>query len=129
MPSRRRSDSGSRSRSRDRKKDKDRRRRDDSRGDRRGGGRDRRSSKGGSLDDWIDENDLDDKCANLLRSLDSSIQKGVMDMGNCHDCRNPSAVVMSRIRKLEGEAKGSGRGRSPKGGGGGRRGRSDSRRR
>jgi len=56
---------------------------------------------GGPLDKWIKDNNLDEKCGNVLRGLSSTIQKAVQEMGGCADCRNPSAAVMSRIRKIE----------------------------
>jgi len=54
-----------------------------------------------TLDKWIEDNNLDEKCGKVLRSLSSTIQEAVQEMGGCAHCRNPSAAVMSRIRKIE----------------------------
>jgi len=90
----------------DRDRDRDRRRDDRDR-------RDRRKGDGGSRDieKWIEESKVDDKCADYLRSQSHKIQQAVIDMGECANCRNPSAIVMARIRKAGGGAsKGEGRG-------------------
>eukprot|EP00929_Paragymnodinium_shiwhaense_P035579 TRINITY_DN1917_c0_g1_i1.p1 TRINITY_DN1917_c0_g1~~TRINITY_DN1917_c0_g1_i1.p1 ORF type:complete len:123 (-),score=11.88 TRINITY_DN1917_c0_g1_i1:81-449(-) len=98
--------SESKSRSRGRRRDKS-----NSRSASRGRGRrDKKRGGGDSVEDWCEDNNLDDKCTGLLLSMSKDIQRQVMDEGSARECRNPSAVVMSRIRKIEGRMKGGGRG-------------------
>merc|ERR1712151_977353 len=86
---------------------------DRGRGDRGDRGRDRRGGGGGdSVEDWCRENGLDDKCTDFLVNQPADIQDAVMEKGLGPDCRNPNAVVMSRVRKLEGKG-------GSEGGGGG----------
>lgn len=62
------------------------------------------------VEDFISENGLDAKCAQALRSVSSKLGKQVvLDGFNVRQCQNPSAVVMSRIRRAEGgQARGRG---------------------
>jgi len=79
--------------------------------------RDDRSDEGGggTLDEFIEDNELDDKVAAALRNMRTSCAKAVMAQGfDVKMCRNPSAVVMSRIRKSDDPEEGKGFG---KGGG------------
>jgi hypothetical protein len=48
---------------------------------------------------FIDENGLDDRAAQALRSETSQIQKIVIEQGNCTNTHNPSSVVISRISR------------------------------
>eukprot|EP00930_Biecheleria_cincta_P067558 TRINITY_DN5421_c0_g1_i1.p1 TRINITY_DN5421_c0_g1~~TRINITY_DN5421_c0_g1_i1.p1 ORF type:complete len:199 (+),score=18.05 TRINITY_DN5421_c0_g1_i1:117-713(+) len=106
----------------ERKRRKRRSRRDESRGRRRKGGK-RKSS----VDKFIKENELNDSAAARLRGAAREVREGVLEQGwNVIDnARNASAVVISRIKKLEDAIRDGGGGGG--GGGGGRRGRSRSR--
>ena len=59
---------------------------------------------------WISDNKIDDMCADFLKSKSLEIQGAVMDLGDISGARNPSAVVVSRIRQFEQEVQGRGRG-------------------
>jgi hypothetical protein len=48
---------------------------------------------------FIDENGLDKRAAQALRSETSQIQKIVIEQGNCTNTHNPSSVVLSRINR------------------------------
>jgi len=55
------------------------------------------------IEDFIKENELDARVAGALRSISESQAKCViLDGFHVLHCKNPSAVVMSRIRKVEG---------------------------
>ena len=61
-----------------------------------------RESTHDRLDDFISDNQLDEKCSHVLRSLDMEHVRTVLAQGfDVSHCRNPSAVVMSRIQKLD----------------------------
>ena len=85
---------------RDRSRDRDRRE-----GEGGGGG-----SKGGPVEDFIKENRIDDKAAEVLLKLSPKFQEEVMSGENLRETTNPSAVLMSRIRKgrYQDEGKGGG---------------------
>mmetsp|Transcript_12117 Transcript_12117/g.27196 ORF Transcript_12117/g.27196 Transcript_12117/m.27196 type:complete len:282 (+) Transcript_12117:83-928(+) len=63
-----------------------------------------RRDEGNTIEDFIKENGLDDKCARVMREMDPKRAKSIMDQGfDVRHCRNPSAVVMSRVAKMERE--------------------------
>jgi len=47
---------------------------------------------------WLLENKIDDKAADAVRACSPEAQQMVVDEGDVANCRNPSAVVMSRIK-------------------------------
>eukprot|EP00931_Biecheleriopsis_adriatica_P031334 TRINITY_DN18385_c0_g1_i1.p1 TRINITY_DN18385_c0_g1~~TRINITY_DN18385_c0_g1_i1.p1 ORF type:complete len:197 (-),score=20.05 TRINITY_DN18385_c0_g1_i1:36-572(-) len=88
--------SNSRSNSKSRRRSRSRRRRRSSSGS-------RSADLQRKVEDFISENDLDAKCGAALRRMPPSLQKAVILEGfNVRQCQNPSAVVMSRIRRAEG---------------------------
>eukprot|EP00927_Polykrikos_kofoidii_P000047 TRINITY_DN10021_c0_g2_i1.p1 TRINITY_DN10021_c0_g2~~TRINITY_DN10021_c0_g2_i1.p1 ORF type:complete len:1886 (-),score=379.42 TRINITY_DN10021_c0_g2_i1:126-5783(-) len=50
------------------------------------------------VEGFISENRLDGSAALALRQADALVQKAVVDRGSLTDCRDPSAVCLSRIR-------------------------------
>mmetsp|Transcript_32594 Transcript_32594/g.69920 ORF Transcript_32594/g.69920 Transcript_32594/m.69920 type:complete len:191 (-) Transcript_32594:553-1125(-) len=83
------------------------------------------------IDDFCDDNNLDDRAAQQLKEASGLVQQIVLDRGGLTDCRNPSAVCLARIRDAkakEGKPSSSSGARfSGGGGGGGGRGRNRSR--
>lgn len=64
-----------------------------------GGGSRGGKGGGGSLGAFINQNGIDERAAEMLRNTSPAIQKAVMGRGGLEDCRNPSAVVLARIRE------------------------------
>mmetsp|Transcript_35020 Transcript_35020/g.104769 ORF Transcript_35020/g.104769 Transcript_35020/m.104769 type:complete len:211 (+) Transcript_35020:57-689(+) len=65
-----------------------------------------RRADGHKLSEFIKDNDLDEKCCRVLRSMSAESAQQIMAQGfDVRGCRNPSAVVMSRIQKLEREGR------------------------
>eukprot|EP00933_Yihiella_yeosuensis_P030233 TRINITY_DN23899_c0_g1_i1.p1 TRINITY_DN23899_c0_g1~~TRINITY_DN23899_c0_g1_i1.p1 ORF type:complete len:185 (-),score=30.89 TRINITY_DN23899_c0_g1_i1:74-628(-) len=86
--------------------------RKDSRG--RGGGRRRGGGgKRSTLDKFIEENELNESAESRLRGTSREVQDMCIDQGwNVIDnSRNPSAVVISRIKKIEDSLRDGGRGK------------------
>mmetsp|Transcript_106191 Transcript_106191/g.342567 ORF Transcript_106191/g.342567 Transcript_106191/m.342567 type:complete len:236 (+) Transcript_106191:52-759(+) len=50
------------------------------------------------IDDFIQDNDIDEMASRQLREADGPTQRSVLDRGSLTDCRNPSAVCLARIR-------------------------------
>jgi len=53
---------------------------------------------GREIDDFVRDNDIDEMAARQLRESDPAVQKNVLERGSLTDCRNPSAVLLARIR-------------------------------
>mmetsp|Transcript_62840 Transcript_62840/g.147415 ORF Transcript_62840/g.147415 Transcript_62840/m.147415 type:complete len:180 (+) Transcript_62840:68-607(+) len=97
-----------------------RKRREGSRRRRRGGGGHRAST----VERFIRDNELSESAAARLRGAAREVREACIDQGwnVIENARNASAVVISRIKKIEeGGGRGGGRSRSPapRGGGGG----------
>ncbi|OLP78685.1 hypothetical protein AK812_SmicGene41107 [Symbiodinium microadriaticum] len=58
-------------------------------------------SDNGELEHFIEENNIDEKAAALLREAPGSIQRAVLEGGSLRTCRDPSAGCVGRIRKAE----------------------------
>lgn len=56
------------------------------------------------LEDYIRDNDLDERAGNELRACNPEVQAKVMHRGDLRDARNPSAMVLSRIRDAKKDA-------------------------
>jgi len=52
------------------------------------------------VENLIEEHKLDDEASNALRELDEDFLRELMDRGPLTDARNPSAVLLSRIRSI-----------------------------
>merc|ERR1719215_327964 len=50
------------------------------------------------IDDFIKDNDIDERAARQLKESSGAVQKNVLDRGGLTDCRNPSAVCLARLR-------------------------------
>lgn len=57
-----------------------------------------RAESDSDVEHFIRENEIDGVAAGSLREASSQVQKEVMERGSLTDCRNPSAVCLSRIR-------------------------------
>jgi len=53
------------------------------------------------VEDWIASNNVDDHAAASLRELPRTLQAGVIDRGGLGNARNPSSVLLSRIRDAQ----------------------------
>ncbi|CAE7548788.1 unnamed protein product [Symbiodinium sp. CCMP2592] len=58
-------------------------------------------SDNGELEHFIEENNIDENAAALLREAPGSIQRAVLEGGSLRTCRDPSAGCVGRIRKAE----------------------------
>jgi len=52
------------------------------------------------VENMIEEHKLDDEASNALRDLDEDFLRELMERGPLTDARNPSAVLLSRIRSI-----------------------------
>lgn len=50
------------------------------------------------LEDFVRDNNVDQRAAAQLMEADPMVQKNVLERGSLTDCRNPSAVCLARIR-------------------------------
>eukprot|EP00929_Paragymnodinium_shiwhaense_P042932 TRINITY_DN2213_c0_g5_i1.p1 TRINITY_DN2213_c0_g5~~TRINITY_DN2213_c0_g5_i1.p1 ORF type:complete len:177 (+),score=70.37 TRINITY_DN2213_c0_g5_i1:76-606(+) len=66
------------------------------------------------IDEFIEENEIDEKAGEDLRNAPAHVQKAVIERGKLTDCKNTSAALIARIRDAK---KGGGWG-GGKGGGG-----------
>ena len=61
------------------------------------------------VENFIVENEIDERAGDALRAEDSEVQRLVMERGSLSDTNNPSSVLMSRIRSAKGQLKSQGR--------------------
>lgn len=54
--------------------------------------------RSGAVNTFIMDNNIDDRAAEMLRDQSAMVQQAVMERGSCADARNPSAVILGRIR-------------------------------
>jgi len=62
------------------------------------------------IDDFILDNDLDDRAADALRGSKPAVQRVVLDRGTLRDTRNPSSAVLGRIKDAQLGSSGPGQG-------------------
>lgn len=53
------------------------------------------------VEDFIAQNELEEKAANALRTVGAPIQRAVIDQGSLQGCRSTSAGCLGRIHKLQ----------------------------
>jgi len=53
------------------------------------------------METFIEDNQLDGEASGILRELDESLARELLDRGPLTDARNPSAVVLSRLRSIK----------------------------
>merc|ERR1711924_358959 len=68
---------------------------------------------GDEISRFIRENQIDASAEAALRGLAQDLQRKVLDEGKLHGTKNPSAVLMSRIRNVREGGKGRRRSGSP----------------
>merc|ERR1719265_580118 len=56
---------------------------------------------GGDLQRFIEENDIDEKAAQVLRGESRAVQRDVMEKGSLTNASNPSSALMVRIRRAK----------------------------
>lgn len=59
------------------------------------------TAKPEEVEKFIEENTLDERAADALRSCTAQVQRIAIDRGNLQDARNPSAVILGRIRDAQ----------------------------
>ncbi|CAK9076022.1 unnamed protein product [Durusdinium trenchii] len=57
------------------------------------------------IERFIEENCLNERAADALRSADSPVQQQVLDQGSLHGTREPSAACIGRISKIQRKAR------------------------
>merc|ERR1712232_269557 len=57
------------------------------------------------MEQFIVDNDIDERAAGLLRTLEPHKAQAVMDLGRLRKSDNPSATVMARMKQVEREDK------------------------
>jgi len=55
------------------------------------------------VEDWLRDNGVDDRGGNAFRELDPVLQRVIMERGDMKNTRNPSSVLLSRIKTAQNE--------------------------